>query len=298
MISKCPSCKKELFTEHAFCPNCGFDLRIKKEINKAQEIPIDLDYENANTTPKNSYVISLLAGAIFSVVSIFIWSYVFVGFRFDVNSFFSRLANHTFWIFLFPFIISLLFKKVKRPIVFSRVVTATILLGIIFLFFGYSQFSYNTDPSLIRVRLLMPCTDDVIQQMDKVDLPDSIKKIGATAYCECLTNKMTDIYIVKIGLGQNNFWDIVNQTYKEESLKCIEGSTQLPPPPDKKKRKSYQLWMRLYDSKYYTKSYDQFMASYGNPAGQANLYKQLKAAEYYTKSFDDFRNKYFIDETP
>ena len=231
MINKCPSCKKELLTEHSFCPNCGFDLRIKEEINKVQKDSITLDDENAKTTAKNNYLIPLLAGVIFSVGSIFTWSCIYIGYKFDFNTFFSRLANHTFWIFLFPFILSLFFKKAKRPNVFSKVVTATILLGLIFLYFGYAEFSNNTNPSLIRVRLLKLCTDDVIRQMEKDELPAETKELRATAYCDCLTNKINEVDIVKIGSGQSSFWDIVNQTYKGESLECIEGSLRPPPPP-------------------------------------------------------------------
>ena len=227
-------------TEHAFCPNCGFDLRIKEEINKVQENQIALNHENVKKASSKNYLIPLLAGVIFSFLSIFIWSYIYVGYRFDVNTFFSRLVNHTVWIFLFPFIISLFFKKAKRPNVFSKVVTVTIILGVVFLFFGYSQFSYNTDPSLIRVRLLKPCADDVIRQMDKDQISAENKEKSATAYCDCLINKINEIDIVKIGSGETNFWDIVNQTYKEESLECIEGSLR-PPPPDEEEEEDTLL---------------------------------------------------------
>lgn len=232
MSKNCPNCKTELLAEHSFCPYCGFDLRIKKEINSIQENPILLNHENAKTIARNNYLIPLLAGIIFSVVSIFLWSYIYAGYRFDVNAFFSRLVNHTVWIFLFPFITSLFFKKARRPTVFSNVTTVTILLGLIFLFFGYSEFSNNTDPSVIRIRLLKPCTDNVVQQMDNDELPLETKEKRATAYCDCLTNKINEIDIVKIGSGQSNFWDIVNQTYKGESLECLEGSLRPPPPPD------------------------------------------------------------------
>lgn len=42
MNQKCPNCKKELLAEHAFCPNCGFDLRalpVQSKDEKNQEIP-------------------------------------------------------------------------------------------------------------------------------------------------------------------------------------------------------------------------------------------------------------------
>jgi hypothetical protein len=245
MINTCPNCKSKLLTSHAFCPSCGFDLRTEDESSKGQESQV-VSGELKVIKAKNAYLIPLFAGILFSLASVFIWSYIFTGYRFDVNAFSSRLVNHTFWIFLVPYIISLFFRKAKRPNVFSNATTVAILLGLVFLFFGYSEYSNNTAPSIIRIRLLKPCTDNVILQMAKDDLPARTKEMRANAYCECLTNKVSEIDIVKIGTGQGNFWDIVNQTYRKESLECIEGSLRparppdeeqdiLPPPPKKKK---------------------------------------------------------------
>jgi uncharacterized Zn finger protein (UPF0148 family) len=37
-MNKCPKCKAKLITEHAFCPTCGFDLRIKKTADSSEHI--------------------------------------------------------------------------------------------------------------------------------------------------------------------------------------------------------------------------------------------------------------------
>lgn len=59
-----------------------------------------------------------------------------------------------------------------------------------------------------------------------------------------------------------------------------------------------ELYQKLYDAQYYTKSYDDFKAKYGTPEGQQDLYNKLSSAQFYTKDFDSFKQKYFNEEPP
>jgi uncharacterized membrane protein YvbJ len=36
-MNKCTNCKKEIISDHSFCPNCGHDLRIKSISNPKEE---------------------------------------------------------------------------------------------------------------------------------------------------------------------------------------------------------------------------------------------------------------------
>lgn len=80
---------------------------------------------------------------------------------------------------------------------------------------------------MIRIRLLKPCADGVIRQMDKDEVPTETKENRAKLYCECLINKIKEPDLVKIGNGENNFWDLVTLNYKKESLDCVEGSLKV-----------------------------------------------------------------------
>lgn len=58
---------------------------------------------------------------------------------------------------------------------------------------------------------------------------------------------------------------------------------------------SKQLWQKLYDSKAYTNSYEDFQKRYATTQDIDLLYQKLSDSRAYTNSKDDFYNKYFSD---
>lgn len=52
-MNKCPNCKAELVIDHAFCPKCGFDLRVKKIDNSSGDSKV------AEDAPEISEVLEL-----------------------------------------------------------------------------------------------------------------------------------------------------------------------------------------------------------------------------------------------
>lgn len=236
MSSKCPNCRTALIAEHSFCPHCGHDLRrggdgnpneAKANTKDDAQVNSGVNNEKTQTRDSQSYLPALVAATMFSASSIIIWSYVYTGYSFDSNGFWSRLVNHSFWLFILPLLVSLFFKRDRRASVFSKVVTVAIVLGIFFLLLGYSEFSYNKDPFTIRLRLSQPCTENVIQQMANYEIPYSLKEKRSRAYCTCLISKITDQDISDIGKGTTEFWSLVKSKYDSVGVICVEESLKI-----------------------------------------------------------------------
>lgn len=234
-MKRCPSCKTELNADHAFCPNCGKDLRnsvMNPESNEVQIEQVELDNQhepassNPNTNTIGDFKLPFILSFAFTVISIFIWSYVYTNWNFNFQVFISKLINNSFWIMLLPFLISLAFKKQRRASVYSNMVLLFIVIGIVLLFFGYSQVKTSQDPLIVRMQLKQPCIDNVIKQMDKYDVSFEIKNYRATKYCDCLLEKVKDADMTLIGKGDKEFWNMITQNYKEENRECVEISLQ------------------------------------------------------------------------
>lgn len=237
MNQKCPNCKKELLTEHAFCPHCGFDLRknsLEQSMNETKEEAIPTSQTKEIKTEevkevyssKGKFMTPFFMALSFLCISVFLWSYVFQNQKFNQEVFINRSINHVFWLLLFPYLISFTASKPKRAKVYSTTVTIIIILGIIFLFFGYSQVKTNQDPFVVRMQLKQPCIDNVIQQMEKYDISYEIKNLRATKYCDCLLEKVKDDDMTLVGKGEKEFWSMITENYKEENRDCVEISLQ------------------------------------------------------------------------
>lgn len=228
----CPNCKSVLQADHAFCPNCGADLRkqgsgsesteVKTETANQVEPSISNTNNEATADLKTPFIISF----VFSAISIFIWSYVYTNWHFNSEVFINRLINNSFWIMLLPYLISLAFKKQRRASVYYNLVLLFIGIGIILLFLGYSQVKANQDPLLVRIQLKQPCIDNVIKQMDKYDISYEVKNLRATKYCDCLLEKVKDEDMTLIGKGEKEFWSVITENYKDENRDCVEISLQ------------------------------------------------------------------------
>ena len=118
MKNACPNCKNNLVAEHSFCPYCGFDLRTSKANNlgRIQEETTSEKSLNSlveSNVKKADYRTPFIVVAMFMVISIFIWSYVYTNWKFNFDVFLNRLINHFAWLLLVPYLISLGFKKAK-----------------------------------------------------------------------------------------------------------------------------------------------------------------------------------------
>ncbi len=235
MNHKCPDCKKELLAEHSFCPNCGFDLRksspeeflnnTKGETRSSNEIKEIKTEEVRETDPsKGKFMIPFFIALSFLSFSVFMWSYVFQNQKFNQEVFINRSFNHVFWLLLFPYLISFIASKPKRARAYSTAVRIVIILGIIFLFYGYSQVKTNQDPFVVRIRLKQPCIDNVIKHMQKYDLSYEIKNLRASKYCDCLLEKVKDEDMSLVGKGEKEFLGMITENYKKENMDCVEIS--------------------------------------------------------------------------
>jgi hypothetical protein len=231
-MSACPSCKSTLQTDHAFCPNCGADLRKDKSESESKEVPneINAQVETNSSVPitntRSDYKTPFIISLSFSAVSIFIWSYVYTNWSFNFEVFIGKLINNSFWIVILPYLICLPFKKQRRASVYFNMVFLFIGIGIILLFLGYSQIKANQDPFMVRIQLKQPCIDNVTQQMEKYDVSYEIKNLRATKYCDCLLEKIKDDDMAMVGKGEKEFWSMITENYKEENRDCVQISLQ------------------------------------------------------------------------
>lgn len=226
-MNRCRSCKAELVTDHAFCPKCGADLRKEKvETKEVQTETISAEANNPirSTDSKAEYRTPFIISLSFTTISIFIWSYVYTNWRFNLEVFTSKLINNSFWIMLLPFLISLAFKKPKRLKVYYNMVFLFIAIGVVLLLLGYSQVKASQDPFSLRMQLKEPCVDNVIQQMGKYDVSYEIKKSRATKYCDCILEEVGDDDMTLIGKGEKELWSLVAENYKDENRDCVEIS--------------------------------------------------------------------------
>ena len=245
-MNKCPSCKKQLISDHSFCPSCGYDLRARitetaKTDNTQQETApiIEEKKQIENIEVKGDFKAAFILAISFTTVSVFLWSYVYTDWTFNLDAFLSRLINHSVWILLAPYLISLAFNKAKRPRVYTNLVKLSIFFGIVFLIMGYFQVRYNEDPLTVRLRLMEPCVESAMRQLDKDNLTEEVKKSFARKYCNCIIDKINERDIKLIGKEKSQFWSLIGSKYEKESLDCINGqssdkSEDLPLPPPKK----------------------------------------------------------------
>ena len=132
---KCPNCKSELQTDHAFCPKCGFDLRIKKtetsnKVASSEEIvdfkedpelmPPPIVKHEQEQTVTIAYKESYSSG----IKTTFIWStgltiltilFYYLKGRADIDvlaqNLIAGIISRPLAVFFFAFIISLFFQK-------------------------------------------------------------------------------------------------------------------------------------------------------------------------------------------
>lgn len=223
-MSNCPNCNCELLIEHSFCPNCGHDLRAREISKTGVEGQTESSILNEpikqmeNVLVKSDFKKPFILALSFSAISIFIWSYVYTNWIFDFNVFLRRLINHSFWILLLPYLISLFFKKVKRVRVYSNMVFLFTVVGTIFLFIGYLLVKVNEDPFIVRDKLKRPCIDEIIKKLNDVNASDEIKNMRATKYCDCIMEKINDNELKLINNGEKKLRDAIT---KEENKECV-----------------------------------------------------------------------------
>ncbi len=132
---KCSNCKSELQTDHAFCPKCGFDLRIKKteisnKVASSEVIPdfkedpellpppiVNSEQEQTLTTAyKETYSSGIKTTFIWSsVLSIITVLLYFLKGRADTDviaqNLIQGIIGRPLVVFFFAFIISFFFQK-------------------------------------------------------------------------------------------------------------------------------------------------------------------------------------------
>lgn len=146
-MSKCPNCKAELAIDHAFCPKCGFDLRIKKadtsnKVSNPEEIP-ELNKEDPELTPppieESTQKKVSMPTYMSAIKTTFIWSIVlsivtvilyFLKGRADIDVIAKNLIEgiiaRPLLVFFFAFIISLFSKKKTKD--FNSVCTVVMAI--------------------------------------------------------------------------------------------------------------------------------------------------------------------------
>lgn len=224
MSENCPNCKSKLFAEHSFCPNCGYDMRSTSKVTEDLKEPESPSIEVNNQmgqTPKGDFKTPLIIAISFTVISIFIWSYVYTNNKFNFDVFLGRLINHSVWILLAPYLISLAFNKAKRSKIYMNLVLVSVVLGLIFLLLGYSQLKATQDPFMIKLEIRKPCIDNVIEQLAEYDVSYEIKTLRATKYCDCILEKFSDENIIMVRNGEKKFWDTITSEYSEENKECV-----------------------------------------------------------------------------
>ncbi len=130
-MDKCPHCKTKFLTNHSFCPNCGFDLRINKidasnkESNKEESlgsneepelvpssIANDEQQQSKKSTRLRGIIITFFWSSGLSLISAFI--YYFKGYK-DIDFMIKELIGGTIsrpiFVFFLAFIISLFARK-------------------------------------------------------------------------------------------------------------------------------------------------------------------------------------------
>lgn len=231
-MNACPNCKVVLHSDHAFCPNCGSDLRSVVNEQKTQEAKIESNVQaetiisSSVNKVKEDFKTPFIISASFTTLSIFIWTCVFTNWQFSFDFFLNRLVNNSIWIMLVPYLISLFVKRQKRASLYLNMVLLFIGIGTILLFIGYSQMNTNQSPIVVRLQLRQPCIDNVIQQMEEHQISDEIKKLRAIKYCDCLLERINDDDMTIIGKREKEFWSIVTENYKDENTECVEISLQ------------------------------------------------------------------------
>lgn len=130
-MDRCPQCRTKLLTDHAFCPNCGFDLRINKidasnkESNKEESfgsnegpelVPSSIGNNEQQQSKKSTRLTGIITtffwSAGLSLISAFIY---YLRGSADIDFIIKELIGGTIsrpiFVFFLAFIISLFARK-------------------------------------------------------------------------------------------------------------------------------------------------------------------------------------------
>jgi hypothetical protein len=129
-MDRCPQCRTKFLTDHAFCPNCGFDLRINNidtsnkasgkeetlDSNQDPELrppPIENDEQQRKESTRLTGIITTFVwSSALSVITVFLY---YLKGRTDIDFILKELIGGTIskpiFVFLVAFIISLFARK-------------------------------------------------------------------------------------------------------------------------------------------------------------------------------------------